>query len=183
MPSLAPSCRYGMIEWFHRSMNHGLNSATDTGHDKKKQGPNGAQKKNQNTTLSKFTSPELTTSWDCHLSHLWESLTCCTSPGTCGDGTKAAAPSQASEGEPGAPNLAPSLGGPPPLYDASTSAGTHLLVPHCWRRSTSCDNIKLRLSKKPSRSLALFSVQTRREASVNTSGFVVLTWSWGAVRG
>lgn len=39
MPSLAPSCRYGIMDWFHRSMNHCLNSATDTGHDKKKQGP------------------------------------------------------------------------------------------------------------------------------------------------
>lgn len=39
MPSLAPSCRYGMMEWFHRSMNHCLNSATDTGQDRKKQGP------------------------------------------------------------------------------------------------------------------------------------------------
>lgn len=43
MPSLAPSCRYGMIEWFHRSMNHCLNSATDTGHDRKKQGPEGGK--------------------------------------------------------------------------------------------------------------------------------------------
>lgn len=41
MPSLAPSCRYGMMEWFHRSMNHCLNSSTDTGHDRKKQGPEG----------------------------------------------------------------------------------------------------------------------------------------------
>lgn len=39
MPSLAPSCRYGMMEWFHRSINHCLNSDTDTGHDRKKQGP------------------------------------------------------------------------------------------------------------------------------------------------
>lgn len=53
MPSLAPSCRYGMIEWFHRSMNHGLNSATDTGHDKKKQGPNG----DKNATLRKNSPP------------------------------------------------------------------------------------------------------------------------------
>lgn len=43
MPSLAPSWRYGMMEWFHRSMNHCLNSATDTGHDKKKQGPEGGK--------------------------------------------------------------------------------------------------------------------------------------------
>lgn len=41
MPSLAPSCRYGMMEWFQRSMNHCLNSATETGHDRKKQGPVG----------------------------------------------------------------------------------------------------------------------------------------------
>lgn len=41
IPSLAPSCRYGIIEWFHRSMNHCLNSATDTGHERKKQGPEG----------------------------------------------------------------------------------------------------------------------------------------------
>lgn len=39
MPSLAPSCRYGMIEWFQRSMNHDRNSSTVTGQDKKKQGP------------------------------------------------------------------------------------------------------------------------------------------------
>lgn len=32
-----------MMEWFHRSMNHCLNSATDTGHDKKKQGPEGGK--------------------------------------------------------------------------------------------------------------------------------------------
>lgn len=43
MPSLAPSCKYGMIEWFHKSMNHCLNSATDTGHDRKKQGPGGGR--------------------------------------------------------------------------------------------------------------------------------------------
>lgn len=38
-----------MIDWFHRSMNHGLNSATDTGHDRKKQGPEGDR-----ITLSTF---------------------------------------------------------------------------------------------------------------------------------
>lgn len=43
MPSLAPSCRYGMMEWFHKSMNHCLNSATDTGHDRKKHGPVGGE--------------------------------------------------------------------------------------------------------------------------------------------
>lgn len=126
-----------MIEWFHRSMNHGLNSATDTGHDKKKQGPNG----DKNATLRKYTPPKLVTSWYCHLSHLWESLKCCTSPGKCGDGTKAGVPSQVSAGEPGSvPNPAPSLGGLPLLYDAGTSAGTHLLVPRCWRTLTSCYN-------------------------------------------
>lgn len=137
MPSLAPSCRYGMIEWFHRSMNHGLNSATDTGHDKKKQGPNG----DKNARLRKYTAPELATSWYRHVSHLWESLKCYTSPGKCGDGTKAAVPSQVSTGEPGGvPNPAPSLGGLPPLCDAGTSAGTRLLVPRYWRTSTSCHN-------------------------------------------
>lgn len=39
MPSLAPSWRYGIMEWFHRSINHWLNSANDTGHDRKKHGP------------------------------------------------------------------------------------------------------------------------------------------------
>lgn len=43
MPSLAPSWRYGMMEWFHRSINHCLNSATDTGHERKKQGPGGGR--------------------------------------------------------------------------------------------------------------------------------------------
>lgn len=137
MPSLAPSWRYGMIEWFHRSINHGLNSATDTGHDKKKQGPNG----DKNATLRKTTPTEPVTSWYRHVSHLWESLKCYTSPGKCGDGTKAEVPSQVSAGEPGSlPDPAPSLGGLPPLYDAGTSAGTRLLVPHCWRTSTSCCN-------------------------------------------
>lgn len=55
-----------MIEWFHRSMNHGLNSATDTGHDKKKQGPNG----DKHATLRKCSAPELVTSWYRHVSHL-----------------------------------------------------------------------------------------------------------------
>lgn len=137
MPSLAPSCRYGMIEWFHSSMNHGRNSATETGHDKKKQGPNG----DRNVALSKCTLPKPVTSRYCHVSHLWESLKCCTSPGKCGDGTKAVVPSQVSEEEPGGvPNPAPSLGGLPPLYDAGTSVGSHLRVRHCWRMSTSCNN-------------------------------------------
>lgn len=56
-----------MIEWFHRSMNHGLNSATDTGHDKKKQGPNG----DRNDALSKCTPPKpKVASRYCHVSHL-----------------------------------------------------------------------------------------------------------------
>ena len=135
MPSLAPSCRYGMIEWFHSSMNHGLNSATDTGHDKKKQGPNG----DKNATLRKYSPPELVTSWHRHVSHLWGSLKCYTSPGKCGDGTKAGVPSPVSTREPGGvPNPAPCLGGLPLPYDAGTSPGTHLLVPRCWRMSTSC---------------------------------------------
>lgn len=39
MPSLAPSCRYGIIEWFQRSINQDRNSSTVTGQDRKKQGP------------------------------------------------------------------------------------------------------------------------------------------------
>lgn len=41
MPSLAPSCRYGIMEWFQRSMNQDRNSSTVTGHDRKKHGPKG----------------------------------------------------------------------------------------------------------------------------------------------
>lgn len=39
IPSLAPSCRYGMMELFHRSMNQVRKSSMPMGQDRKKQGP------------------------------------------------------------------------------------------------------------------------------------------------
>lgn len=50
MPSFAPSCRYGIMEWFHRSMNHERNSSTVTGQDKKKQGPREKEYRSKNNT-------------------------------------------------------------------------------------------------------------------------------------
>lgn len=59
------------------------------------------------------------------VSYLWGSLKCCASPGKCGGGTTAEAPSPVREGEPvAALSPAPSPGRLPQLYGAGTSAGT-----------------------------------------------------------
>lgn len=124
MPSLAPSCRYGMMEWFHRSMNHCLNSATDTGQDRKKQGPTWKAK----FQVNRFHAADQIMFLDCvsTVSHLWGSLRCCASPGKCGGGTRAEGPSPVREGEPGGVlGPAPSPGRLPQLYDAGIALGTH----------------------------------------------------------